>query len=496
MEQPLLIDRVVSWLFPRAGMRRQMHRNALSIMNSYEGASKSRRTEGWRTTGSNANDETSRALPVLRNRSRDLVRNNPYASKAVAVIANNTVGTGIKPKVLVNRKPKQLVINALIKQHLGTTAIDVDGSKDFFGLQGLAMRTVAEAGEVLVRRRFRRPSDGFPLPFQIELIEADHLDDNRDEVLNNGHRIIQGVQFDAIGKRVGYWLFPEHPGSLGSAFRFGESRFVSASEILHIRREDRPGQVRGVPWGAPVIIKLRDFDEYDDYQLMRQKVAACYSVFVYQDEFGPGQDTPTQKASNNPLVDRLEPGMIELLPGGKRVEFAEPPGVDGYKEYSSVQLHAVAAGYGVTYEALTGEMSEVNFASGRMSRLEFQNNVDCWRRQMFIPQFCDGVWNWFEQALEIMGLGDSSMTVRWFPPRRQMINPEKEVPALRDAVRSAQLTPSGMLRELGVDPDEFYLEWAEDAKHLDALNLILDIDPRKVSRAGLSQPVDQVEAGT
>ena len=381
-------------------------------------------------------------------------------------------------------------INELVKAHLNTTAIDADGKKDFYGLQGLAMRAVAESGEILVRRRFRRPSDGFPLPFQIQLIEADFIDDSKNETLKSGARIVQGVEYNAFGQRTAYWLFNEHPGSMSSAFRWVESKRIPASEILHIYREDRAGQVRGVPWGAPVIIKLRDFDEYDDYQLMRQKVAACYSVFVYQDEFGPGQGTPTQPPSSDPLIDRIEPGMISLLPSGKRVEFAAPPGVEGYNDYSSVQLHAVAAGYQVTYEAMTGDYSKSNFASGRMGWLEFQRSLDVWRWQMFIPPFCNGVWEWFEQSLDIMGLGDESLTVRWSPPRRQMLNPEKEVPAIRDAVRSGQLTPSGAVRELGQDPDEFFNEWSEDAKRLDELGLTLDIDPRKVTRAGLSQPTE------
>ena len=56
--KPLLIDRVVSYISPRSGLRRIADRKAMAVMNSYEGASKSRRTEGWRTTGASANDET------------------------------------------------------------------------------------------------------------------------------------------------------------------------------------------------------------------------------------------------------------------------------------------------------------------------------------------------------------------------------------------------------------------------------------------------------
>jgi hypothetical protein len=40
-------------------------------------------------------DRRGRAL--LRDRMRDLVRNNPHAAKAVAVLVNNIIGAGIMP---------------------------------------------------------------------------------------------------------------------------------------------------------------------------------------------------------------------------------------------------------------------------------------------------------------------------------------------------------------------------------------------------------------
>ena len=288
-----LIDRIVSYVSPEAGLKRARARAATGILNAYEGASISRRTEGWRTVGSDANAETRASLSVLRNRSRDLVRNNPYASKAVAVIANNVVGTGILPQAKARTKARTRVIEDLAKAHLDTTAIDARGTLDFYGIQGQVIRTVVESGECLIRRRHRRPADGLPLPFQIQVLEPDFLDTSKDGPLpNNGGVVKQGVQFDPIGRRTGYWLFSQHPGDAYS-FRQLKSTFVPAADIIHVYRPDRPGQVRGVPWGSPVIIKLRDFDEYDDYQLLRQKIAACYTVFVYDDELGVGQATPS-----------------------------------------------------------------------------------------------------------------------------------------------------------------------------------------------------------
>src|SRR5690606_32300822 len=78
------LDAAIGAVAPGAALRRARQRRALDVMRrAYEGARTGRRTEGWHTVGTSANTEIAPALARLRNRSRDLVRNNPYAAKAV-----------------------------------------------------------------------------------------------------------------------------------------------------------------------------------------------------------------------------------------------------------------------------------------------------------------------------------------------------------------------------------------------------------------------------
>ena len=137
---------------------------------------------------------------------------------------------------------------------------DADGQLDFYGLQTLICREMVEAGEVLLRRRLRRASDRLPVPLQLQVLEADLLDATRTGALGAG-RLVQGIEFDAIGRRRAYWLHPEHPGDAHGALRGGlQSRPVPAREIAHVYEKQRT-QARGVPWGAPVIRALRDLDD-------------------------------------------------------------------------------------------------------------------------------------------------------------------------------------------------------------------------------------------
>ncbi len=276
------IDRAIGAVAPGAGLRRARQRQMMSVLaRAYEGARQGRRTEGWVTAGSGANAEIAPALARLRDRSRDLVRNNPYAAKAVAALVSNMVGTGLLPRARAEDAGIAKLADRLWSEFAATA--DADGLTDFAGLQALIVRSLVESGEVLVRLRERRVEDGLAVPLQLQVLEADHLDSWKSAELADGGFILQGIEFDRLGRRRAYWLYPTHPGDGRGTL---VSTRVAASHVLHLFERLRPGQVRGVPWFAPVMLKLRDLDAYDEAELVRKKIEACFAAFVtgVQDE--------------------------------------------------------------------------------------------------------------------------------------------------------------------------------------------------------------------
>lgn len=189
-------------------------------------------------------------------------------------------------------------------------------------------------------------------------------------------------------------------------------------------------------------------------------------------------------ADDREPLDYIEPGTFQYGRPGEEVTFSSPPGVDGYADYTKVSLRAIAAGLGVPYEALTGDLSNVNFSSGRMGWLEYQRSLAAWQWTMFIPQFCGAISAWMIDALEFVGENVAGVTVRWTPPGREMINPSDEVKASRDAIRAGGKTISQWARERGEDPDTFLAEAIADFKKLDELGLVFDCDPRRVTAVG------------
>ncbi|MHA1169888.1 MAG: hypothetical protein ACTSRU_18835, partial [Candidatus Hodarchaeales archaeon] len=134
-----------------------------------------------------------------------------------------------------------------------------------------------------------------------------------------------------------------------------------------------------------------------------------------------------------------------------------------------------------------------NYSSGRLGWLEFYRNITQWRSHIVIEQLCNPVWDWFLQAASLTGKGKAQVQVMWTAPRRELIDPSKEVEAAIKQVRAGQISQSEAIRQLGYDPADTYTEIEKDNKTFDAKKLILDSDPRRVNRTGTFQGGQEVD---
>jgi lambda family phage portal protein len=466
------IDRAIGYVAPQQELQRIRARFAIQAY--YDAAQISRRTLGWkRPTGDPNAGLSSLSLSRLRDSTRNLVRNNGYASNALQVIVDDTVGWGITP----------MEQNETFSAWAGSTDIDADGRCDLTGIEHLVMRAVAQDGEALVRRRRRRPDDGLPIPLQVQVLEADYIDTGQHRPLPNGGRIVRGIEFDAIGRRAAYWLFRDHPGSTSVTgnVRFGQSVPVPASEILHVYRAERAGQVRGAPWFAPILLRIHDFDEYADATLMKQKIAACLAV-ITSDVTGTADALGTEDADDE-TIDLLQPGWIGNVPPGRTVDIVNPPSVREYSDYVNVTLHEIASGIGVTSEDMTGDYVGINFSQARMSRLRHWARVEGWRWRMLAPQMLDPLWRWAWEAAMLAGV-EMPRTTMWTAPGMPWIEPDKEGLAVLRNVRSGITTMPEELRRRGLHVETHWKEYQDHQAEMDRRGIILDTDPRKMTQSG------------
>ena len=429
---------------------------------AYEAADKSRRGKSFRMAGSTgANREIAGALVTLRDRSRHLVRNNGWSKRAIEVIARHTIGEGIQPAPIGDLEQIRH-IKDIWHDWAESTACDWYGKLNFYGLQELAMRAIAEGGDVLIVRRWVMPDEDCPLPIKLQILEGDQLDHTRDGINDRG--IVRlGVQYNKEGQVLGYWIYDYPPGD---GVFFGtrcESQYVEKADVAHAFEILRPGQCRGVPFGVAAFMKTGDFSDYEDAQLVKQKIAACFAAFVLGSE-----DTDTEP------YEALEPGIIEHLSDVEKVEFANPPAVGDYDPYSSRILQGIAAAYGITYEMLTMDYSRVNFTSGRMAKIDVTANFRSWQYNMIVPQLCAPVWNWFLKACLIAGKITKPIRADWTAPRVQQLDPTKETDAQVKRIKSGLATISEVIREMGREPDEFFKEYQQDVQRLREMGITVD----------------------
>lgn len=497
---PNWIDRAVAYVSPRAGLRRIRSRAAMATIKlAYDGAKTGRRTEGWITSGNSAAAEVGPSLRLTRERARDLVRNNAYAAKAVSEFVEYVVGTGIVPQAKTGNSSLDKQIDELWEQW--SSRCDAEEQLTFDGLTRLVCRAEFESGEVLCRFRRRRLSDGLPVPLQLQIQEPDYIDSSKSLGVTSSY-IILGIQFNQFGKREGYWLFGNHPGEIVTTSLRGtmQSRLVPASEILHIYRKDRPEQPRGITRLAPIMMALRDLADYEDAELIRKKVEACYAVFI---ETLPTDDSPagisaTTEEGSGDTIDHLRPGMIKKLAVGQTVKFGSPNAVPGYRDYKATKLQEMATGAGMMYAQLSGDWSEVNFSAGRLGLHSFQAAVSGYYWQLLVPMFLQRVRERFIDAAVASGklpipisengvIESKYYNTDW--PDRQFPSPDPLKDAQKNLIeiRTGESTLPQVIAKKGYDPAKQLQEIADTNKILDKLEITLDSDPRKVTKVGAVQ---------
>jgi len=485
------------WLSRLAGAR-------MDASTGWEAGGTGRRFHRWAPGIDTAHTALVASLPNLRARSREIIRRNAWAANAVETYMANAVGTGIKPMPVLDDTGAKARMQALWLDW--TDDADAAGVTDFYGLQALACRAMIEAGECFLRFRPRRLEDGLAVPLQIELLEAEQLPLTLDRDEPGGRSIRSGIEFDAIGRRKAYHFLRRHPG-LGVST---ESVPVPASEIVHLYKPLRPGQLRGVPWLAPVLLKLHELDQYDDAALVKAKVAALFTGFVTedlpQDAFGEDADDAETDEDGAALVS-LEPGTMQKLPPGTDVKFSQPagPGAD-FDPFVRHHIRAVAVGMGQTYEQVSGDLTGVNYSSIRAGVLEFRRRCEQFQHAVLVWQMCRPVWQrWLAEAvlagaLDLPGYARNSRerrrweSVRWVPQGWKWVDPLKDGKAAEAAVRNGFRSRSDVIAENGEDPEQVEQEIAADNARADRLDLRFDSDGRLRTRSGAAQPDASADA--
>lgn len=425
-------------------------------------ASKGRRMGGINPTDADISSIAASAGPEIVKRSRELVVANPYAAAAKEEFCAGLVGNGIMLSSTLTDRERRKEVLAL--WHRWCDEADADGMASFCGLQDIVAGALFDAGEVFVRLRARRPSDGLSVPLQLQLLESEFLDRSYTTTAANGNEIKAGIEFDRIGRRVAYHFWRRHPGDRLTTAFVQDRVAVPASEVIHVYEVTRSGQIRGLPRLTPAIVRMYFLDQYDDAELDRKKTAALLAAFVTAPE--PFDDA-SKFSNEEPDADHpgiaianWEPGTIQTLEPGEDVKFSEPADVGGnYEIFQYRNLLAISAGIGVPYANMTGDVSRANYSSLRADQLRFRRKVARIQGKTLEFLFCKGVWNrWLDTAFLSGALrGKDLEAIRantsWIRPKWEWVDPYKDRKAEELAITMGIKSRSAVIIEEGGDPE-------------------------------------------
>lgn len=470
------------------------------VRAGYDSADRGPTMRDWRTSPSSADAEDFASRALLRDRARDAERNLWMAERGLTILETKIVGRGCYSRSATGDPALDAKVNELFDEFAANSS--VPDRQNWYGQQQLLARSWQRDGEVLARPRFRRKSDGLRVPLQIELLEADHLDDtkNEDPITGTMNRIIQGVEYDAIGRVTAYWLWPRHPGDRSIAYTTGQSVRVPASSVFHLFRPKRIGQSRGVTMMSSVLGAMRQHEKRREAERVRARAEACVFATVSGDNpdgMAPdeGLDGETVGSSGyvedqygNP-IDRAQPGGIYNVSHGHELNLHAPAPSGGYETAIRVEERAIASGLGLMYEHF-GDLSQVNWASYRVGDVITREIVDAWRENVLEPMLVTPVWEAFIEACILAGelaprAGGYPVVHRW--PVHQEMDREAGAKADTAEMRSGLTSLEILAESKGRDLGELIASHARVKKAMEAAGLAFDGLPWLTGAGGTAQ---------
>ena len=385
-------------------------------------------------------------------RAAALSMNNPTAARIVETWLAALAGKGWQA---LSQHPDPAIRRALNSEFEG----------QMLALLPVVVRALVRDGEAFVRTfAVDDPAEDRRAAFGSLALPADQIDPSLTRDLGNGARIVAGVEFDASDRIVAYHILPDAPGTpfgmIGQAVR------VPAREVLHVFDQLFPGQVRGISWLAPILLKLADFDAASDAMLMTLKVQSLMTGFVRDAEGG----TAGFESTDGSLNVSLEPGAMRVLPFGAEVEFSQPgQGLSQAVEFVKGQQREIAVGVGLTYEQVTGDLSGTNYSSARVGLLEFRRRAEMLQRTLIEAQLLRPLWRRWIDAKALageIGAGESELAdhraVKFVAPGWQWVDPLKEANSDIRAIEAGLKSRAEVVAGRGRDIEELDEEIAAD----------------------------------
>lgn len=447
-----VIDRIIGWVSPKRALERTAHRKVQNVLSSsvYSGGGPAPRYREWLSARRTPATPPRWEHLTLVRRANDLYRNNAIARGIVQTFADNVVGgTGLVPQSRIRadelgiseERATELRRQAEAAWRLFAAHAGAVYGESFHEIQLLSVMRLLIDGEVFVLPVMRRGRPGGrPILRALQLIDPER-------VWSSDPRFPHGVETDDLGVVQAYWIEPAGGSDAGTR---GQPQRVAARDsrgrprVLHVFFAERPGQVRGVPPFASAMNLFRDLGDWMEAEIVNQRVAACLSVFVTDDNpYQTAYESYTSLDSDDQMVQELAPGEIRYLKSGKKIQVVDPQGRGGNLEtFADIIVRMIGASLGLTPELVTKDFSDTTYSSARTALLEARRRFGVWRA-LFAQKFCQPIYDLVLEEAYLRGLFGAEDFYRlrhyytrasWIGPGWGWVDPVKEVRASAESV--------------------------------------------------------------
>ncbi|MBX3173281.1 MAG: phage portal protein [Gemmatimonadaceae bacterium] len=377
----------------------------LRVGGGYDGARSDRRAlQDWNVLDGGPNTDSLGDLPNLRARSLDLERNAPLAAGAFNTQLRDVLGDGLVPKPRLDREYLDLTAEEATAwsrqamriwwQHAGSTRLDVAGRLHFSELQRQALFASLSGGDAFALFRYRVDA-GDLLGTKVQVLEANRCSQPVAKMETELFR--EGVEVNADGVVQRFWISNRHPNeqwlSPGGVITWEGLPARDASGfplVLQLIDQKRPGQLRGIPYLAPVIETLKNLTRFSEAELMAAVVSSMFTVFV-KGGFAPGLGELDDEDPSPKGQIKLGTGAIIDLGADEDVEFANPARPNAqFDPFFLAMCRQLGAALEIPYEQLVNAF-QASYSASRAALLNAWRAVRT-RRNWFVNQFCQPVY--------------------------------------------------------------------------------------------------------
>ena len=458
------LDGIIGFFSPEWGARREAWRRCLDEQRHYDAGDYSRGNANWRVLNQSAEFTDRYSRDNVRARARDLERNSDMMNSVIGAYTRNVIGGGYTLQAKTGSDAMNDTIEAAWKKWCKKRNCDVTGTQSFMQIMRMCVKRKKVDGGILIVKRYTR--DGY-LPFKLQTFEVDELDNAQISPQHKGNKVVGGIEMNEYNKPVGYWIRQYSIDGVSGL----NPIYLDAKDVIFLYTKHRPSQVREISDMSPTITRIRDANEFMVAVSVKERIAACLSVFIKKTipTQGIGRTNQPQGPHQAYEGKTIAPGMIKELNAGDEIQVVNPTGqATDAASYIELQQRLVAAGQGISYEATSRDMSKSNYSSTRQGIIE--DDMTYAEEKELLLEVMDEIYESFVISLWLAGEieeadfwenKDKYFEHSWIIAPKKWIDPQKEANANKIALNTGQKTFKQIAAEQGRDWKEHIDEMAE-----------------------------------